>query len=120
MEQSAGKKRRRPGGPERSLRTVGGRCDARRVRRIPPLLAIASSTACGQPAAPAHAGIKAEVVRVIDGDTLIVNESGHPLRVRLIGLDAPEIDDPRHGTSGECFAGPAADAYAMRRPPAVW
>jgi micrococcal nuclease len=35
------------------------------------------------------------VVRVIDGDTIVVQVNGHPETVRLIGVDAPETKDPR-------------------------
>ena len=35
------------------------------------------------------------VVRVIDGDTIVVQVNGHPETVRLIGVDTPETKDPR-------------------------
>ncbi|MGA7499502.1 MAG: thermonuclease family protein [Isosphaeraceae bacterium] len=35
------------------------------------------------------------VVRVIDGDTIVVQVNGHPETVRLIGVDTPEPKDPR-------------------------
>lgn len=41
------------------------------------------------------------VARVIDGDTLIVDERGHDVTVRVIGLDTPEVVDPRKPP--ECF-----------------
>ncbi len=34
--------------------------------------------------------IKAEFVRVVDGDTIMVNYNGEKTRVRLIGINAPE------------------------------
>lgn len=34
--------------------------------------------------------IKATVVRVIDGDTIVVDIDGEQLKVRLIGIDTPE------------------------------
>ena len=43
----------------------------------------------GQPAYPAHC------IAVIDGDTLMVREPGQPARrVRLHGVDSPEIEQP--------------------------
>ncbi len=35
------------------------------------------------------------VVRVVDGDTIIVDYEGRPERVRYIGIDTPETVDPR-------------------------
>ncbi len=37
----------------------------------------------------------AQVVCVVDGDTVVVRLDGRELRVRLIGVDAPESVDPR-------------------------
>jgi len=45
--------------------------------------------------------IEGSVIRVIDGDTIIVNINGKKETVRLIGLDTPEIVDPRKPV--ECF-----------------
>ena len=35
-----------------------------------------------------------EVARVIDGDTVVVSSDGSTTRVRLAGIDAPELDQP--------------------------
>ena len=43
----------------------------------------------------------ARVLRVIDGDTVEVSLNGKEETVRLIGIDAPEIADPRKTV--ECF-----------------
>jgi micrococcal nuclease len=43
---------------------------------------------------PAPASI-ALVERVVDGDTVVVRLDGQPVKVRLIGVDAPESVDPR-------------------------
>lgn len=52
-------------------------------------------------------GLFAEEVRhVIDGDTVIL-ASGD--RVRLIGIDAPEIDHPEYGRLGEPYGKEATD-----------
>ncbi|MDO8635510.1 MAG: thermonuclease family protein [Dehalococcoidia bacterium] len=59
---------------------------------IPCLLALAlmfSATAC-QPQAPTEAGTF-QVIRVIDGDTIVVEGN---VRVRYIGMNAPEMDEP--------------------------
>jgi micrococcal nuclease len=50
------------------------------------------------------------VVRVVDGDTIIVRgPGGRTEDVRLIGIDTPETVDPRRPVG--CF-GPQASAYA--------
>jgi micrococcal nuclease len=60
-----------------------------------------------EPAATPALGI-ALVLRVIDGDTIVVRMGGRVERVRYIGVDTPET---RHGDSrAECFAARAADA----------
>lgn len=41
------------------------------------------------------------VIDVIDGDTIKVDINGHEEAIRLIGIDTPEINDPR--TEVECF-----------------
>lgn len=51
------------------------------------------------------AGDDATVVRIVDGDTIVVRlldgTKGHDATVRLIGIDTPETKDPR--TSVQCF-----------------
>ena len=52
------------------------------------------------------------VVRVIDGDTIIVAGPGGAVEdVRLLGIDTPETVDPRRPVG--CY-GPQASAYAKR------
>jgi len=50
------------------------------------------------PSKPAHPGdegvLYGPLVRVIDGDTVVVKIQGADLRVRLSGIDAPEHDQP--------------------------
>lgn len=41
------------------------------------------------------------VVRVVDGDTLVIEENGIEEKVRMIGLDTPEVVDPRKPV--QCF-----------------
>lgn len=50
----------------------------------------------------------ATVVRVVDGDTIVVDIDGHDEHVRLIGIDTPETVKPN--TPVECF-GPEASAH---------
>ncbi|WP_218683051.1 thermonuclease family protein [Microbacterium sp. BF1] len=50
----------------------------------------------------------AEVVAVVDGDTIdVTTATGRTARVRLIGIDTPEIG--RDGDTGECYATEARD-----------
>lgn len=46
------------------------------------------------------------VIRVVDGDTLVVTRRAGSERVRLIGINAPESVDPRRGV--QCFGREAA------------
>lgn len=50
----------------------------------------------------------ATVVRVVDGDTVVVDIDGHDETVRLIGIDTPETVKPNSPV--ECF-GPEASAF---------
>ncbi|HMQ33989.1 MAG TPA: thermonuclease family protein [Chloroflexaceae bacterium] len=55
---------------------------------------------------------RATVVRVIDGDTILVDVGGREERVRFIGINTPESVDPRRPV--ECFGAEASDnAKAM-------
>jgi len=49
--------------------------------------------------------IRASVARVVDGDTIVVRYHGRDDRVRLIGIDTPEV--------GQCFATQATSAMQM-------
>jgi micrococcal nuclease len=51
--------------------------------------------------------IRAEVTRVIDGDTIEVDIDGQEFDVRYIGIDTPESVDPRRPV--ECFGEEAAE-----------
>jgi micrococcal nuclease len=58
-----------------------------------------------------HTGMgRAQVVRVVDGDTIRVRVDGHTERVRYIGVDTPESVKP--GTPVQCFAKRASAANA--------
>lgn len=50
-----------------------------------------------------------KVVDVYDGDTLVANVVGHEVVVRLIGMDTPEVVDPRKPV--QCY-GPEASIKA--------
>ena len=52
----------------------------------------------------------AEVIRVVDGDTIVVSLEGEEPTVRYIGIDAPESVAP--GTPDECLGEQAAGANA--------
>lgn len=68
-------------------------------------------------AGPAAAGaVAARVLEVIDGDTLrVALAGGVSERVRLIGLDAPELVGPERGE--EPYAAAAADFLGQLSPP---
>ncbi|OGG66342.1 hypothetical protein A3D71_00170 [Candidatus Kaiserbacteria bacterium RIFCSPHIGHO2_02_FULL_55_20] len=53
------------------------------------------------------AGEWRRVVRVVDGDTIVVGMNGNNVTVRLIGLDTPETVDPRKPV--QCFGKEASD-----------
>lgn len=55
---------------------------------------------------------KAVVVRAVDGDTIVARPNGKERRVRLIGIDTPEVFAARSG-SREC-GGREASAFAKR------
>jgi micrococcal nuclease len=47
------------------------------------------------------------VDRVIDGDTVVVRIDGHDVTTRLLGIDTPEVVDPRK--SPQCYGREASD-----------
>jgi len=50
--------------------------------------------ACSGTVVPVDGRTRAEVVNIIDGDTIDVSIGGQTYRLRYIGLDAPERDEP--------------------------
>ena len=46
------------------------------------------------------------VLKVVDGDTIHVDANGQKLKIRMIGLDTPEVVDPRKPV--QCFGGEAS------------
>ncbi|MCO5985104.1 thermonuclease family protein [Actinoallomurus spadix] len=93
--EGAGRKRIEPEGIGRE---GGGRANGGRVNG-------------GAGPGPPPGAWTARVVRVVDGDTLILRVGGRGLRVRLIGVDAPETWS-RH----ECFGAEAARALRRLTP----
>lgn len=69
-------------------------------------LAIAAALVACTPSPPAE-GEAGEVVAVVDGDTIDVATSRGEVRVRLIGIDSPELG--RNGQTSECYAEEARD-----------
>ncbi len=74
------------------------------------LLSVCALVGCGGDGTPGESGdaleANAEVVRVVDGDTIIVLMDGAEERVRLIGINTPESVDPRRPVM--CFGKEAA------------
>lgn len=58
--------------------------------------------------------LEARVLRAVDGDTLVVEAAGRRERVRLIGLDCPELSHPELGIAAEPY-GRLAAAYTAGR-----
>lgn len=56
-----------------------------------------------------------EIVRVIDGDTLVALIEGEETTIRLLNIDTPETKDPNQGT--QCL-GPEATRFLTQRLPA--
>jgi micrococcal nuclease len=88
---------------------------ARRVTRLASVVLLgACLPACSRHPAPGvlPSGPLVRVTKVTDGDTIHVTYLGHDERVRLIGIDAPEV--PWYGGAEECF-GVRAGLYARER-----
>lgn len=58
-------------------------------------------------AASSSTAVLHKIVRVVDGDTVVVELNGTPTTLRLIGLDTPEVVDPRKPV--QCFGIEASD-----------
>ncbi len=77
-------------------------------------LLVAGCAGRSTPGDGAEAG-SAKVVRVVDGDTIVVLLDGAEERVRLLGIDTPESVDPRSPV--DCFGKEAAAHTASLLPP---
>jgi micrococcal nuclease len=73
------------------------------------LVALVAGCARSSPTLPD--GANATVVRVVDGDTVVVDVDGRDEKVRLIGVDTPETVDPRRPVG--CF-GPQASHHTKQ------
>ncbi len=60
-----------------------------------------------------HASSLYEVIRVVDGDTIVVDYQGKPEKVRLLCVDTPESVHP--DKSRNCERGRQASAYTKSR-----
>lgn len=89
------------------------RCPPRRARALlittaGLAVALVSTAGCTPQERPAEtqtvvaAAEAAEVVAVVDGDTIEVKTSAGESRVRIIGIETPEIG--RDGAAGDCYA----------------
>lgn len=72
-----------------------------------------SGEAAGADGAPDRATERAQVLRVVDGDTIVVRIGGREERVRYIGLDAPEVANAGAGTAAECGGDEARTANEL-------
>jgi micrococcal nuclease len=68
---------------------------------------------CAQPHESNTDG-KATVIRVVDGDTIVVHIGGRDENVRLLGIDTPETHKP--DTPVECYGPEASDRMAALLP----
>lgn len=58
---------------------------------------------------------QAQIVRVSDGDTVVVNQNNKKTTIRLIGIDTPEVVDPRKVV--QCFGHEASAKTKSLLPP---
>jgi micrococcal nuclease len=77
-------------------------------------LVAALAVARGQTATAGDPGTN-RVVRVVDGDTIVVHLAGGDEKVRLIGIDTPETVDPRKPV--QCFGREASNRTKELLPP---
>jgi micrococcal nuclease len=87
----------------------------RRYNRPVRFLPVLWVTVAGCSAAAAPAAGDAIVERVVDGDTVDVAIQGRDERVRMLGIDTPELH--LDGATPECFAREAAAFTASLLPP---
>src|SRR4051794_38180211 len=73
----------------------------RGVRRVWGLVVVVLGACSAGSSAPTLPAGQARVVRVVDGDTIVVDVGGGDETVRLIGVDTPETKKPNHPI--ECF-----------------
>lgn len=89
---------------------------ARSFRIVPALLCLVILASCSHgPVTVSADGARATVVRVVDGDTVVLRIAGRKESVRLIGVDTPETKHPTKPV--ECF-GPEASRHTAGLLPA--
>jgi micrococcal nuclease len=95
-----------PTGPRRTVAAM------RRIAALLLLIAVAVVLVVRDTGGePSHTGLgRAQVLRVVDGDTIRVRLDGRTERVRYIGVDTPE--SVKQGTAVQCFAKRASAANA--------
>ena len=101
--------------------TVGAHCSALKRKAAAVAAAavvVLTASSCSEPAA-ADAEVQpraeATVVRVIDGDTLVVDLDDEDVTVRLLNVDTPETKDPNEPV--QCL-GPEATEFLKKALPA--
>ena len=82
-------------------------------RIVASLALVLMASACAQ-SQPASTDGRATVVKVTDGDTIVVRIAGRVEHVRLLGIDTPETHKP--DSPVECFGPEAADRLATLLP----
>jgi micrococcal nuclease len=78
-------------------------------------LAVAAARSAPSPGGGDAAAGEATVVRVVDGDTVVVEVGGTTEPVRLIGIDTPE--SVARDRPNECYGAQAADRLRALLPP---
>ena len=84
------------------------------MRRCPMMVAVVLLAGACSHAPQASTDGRASVVRVIDGDTIVVHIGGRDEHVRLLGIDTPETHKP--DSPVECFGPEAADRLGSLLP----
>lgn len=93
--------------PAAALLALAAGCGAGDPAAAPSATPAVTTSSSPTPTQPAVPGQPAEVVRVVDGDTVdVVTAAGRELTVRVLGIDTPEV----YG-GAECW-GPEASAFA--------
>lgn len=67
--------------------------------------------------------IPAELIRVVDGDTIVVSIDGEECKIRLIGIDTPEsvhFDDSKNNEYGQMASDYAKKLFADQETETVW
>lgn len=95
--------------PQRAISQPAGSVGGRTARRILTIFGIVGAVVLASTFFFASSGQAAtKVVRIIDGDTLVVDIDGDRERVRILSIDTPETKDPDQPV--ECL-GPEAAAF---------